>query len=119
MVSSFMSGEDEMKEVTSEAGVSLRFDEDGFLVEPGQWTEELAQQIANGNGVGELSDAHWAIIRQLRDHYLKSGALVPPSHACEVYNLDRQCVDDLFRNMRVAWRIAGLPNPGEEAKSYM
>ena len=89
------------------------------MADSGQWTRGLAQQLANQEGIGELSDAHWAVILQLRDHYLKSGALVPASHACEVYNLDRQCVEDLFRNMRVAWRIAGLPNPGEEAKSYM
>ncbi|OGT02191.1 MAG: hypothetical protein A2Z65_11770 [Gallionellales bacterium RIFCSPLOWO2_02_58_13] len=108
-----------MEEVANKAEVFLKFDEDGFLAEPGQWTGELAQQIANQEGVGELSDAHWAVILQLRDHYLKSGAIVPASHACEVNSLDKQCVDKLFRNMRVAWRIAGLPNPGEEAKSYM
>lgn len=106
-------------EVVNEVGVPLKFDEDGFLAEPKQWNEGLAQQIANQVGIGELSDAHWAVILQLRDHYLKSGALVPASHACEVSQLDPQCVEDLFRNMRVAWRIAGLPNPGEEAKSYM
>jgi hypothetical protein len=25
----------------------------------------------------------------------------------------------LFPNPREAWRVAGLPNPGEEAKTYL
>ncbi len=97
----------------------MKFDEDGFLADPAQWNEDMAQQIASQDGIGDLSDAHWAVILQLRGHYLKSGALLPPNLACHISHLDPQCIADLFRDMRQAWRIAGLPNPGEEAKSYM
>lgn len=99
--------------------VPLEFDEDGFLNNPAAWNKELAQQIAGADGVGSLGDLHWAVIDQLRDHYLNHGSLVPTSHVCRVNNLDPLCVAKTFRNMREAWRIAGLPNPGEEAKSYM
>jgi tRNA 2-thiouridine synthesizing protein E len=34
-------------------------------------------------------------------------------------HLGKYAVDRLFGGCREAWRIAGLPNPGEEAKSYM
>ncbi|HET7833974.1 MAG TPA: TusE/DsrC/DsvC family sulfur relay protein [Gallionella sp.] len=105
--------------ITTKDGTPAKFDEDGFLVDPAQWDQELAQQIASQDGVGKLSEAHWAIIRQLREHYLKSGALVPASHACHMNHQNLDCVDGLFHNQREAWRIAGLPNPGEEAKSYM
>ncbi len=97
----------------------LQFDDDGFLTDPEQWDGELAQHLANEDGVGDLSEAHWAVLLQLREHYLKSEALLPASHVCHVNHLDPECVVGLFRNMREAWRIAGLPNPGEEAKSYM
>jgi hypothetical protein len=33
--------------------------------------------------------------------------------------MDKRCVDKLFRNQREAWRIAGLPDPGEEARTCM
>lgn len=99
--------------------VPLEFDEDGFLNDPAAWNKELAQQIAGADGVGSLGGLHWAVIDQLRDHYLNHGSLVPASHVCRVNNLDPLCVAKTFRNMREAWRIAGLPNPGEEAKSYM
>jgi TusE/DsrC/DsvC family sulfur relay protein len=95
------------------------FDEDGFLKEPEIWSERLAQQIAENDGLGPLADAHWEVIACLREHYLKSGALMPPSHVCWVNHLGRYCVQDLFGSTREAWRVAGLPNPGEEAKAYM
>jgi dissimilatory sulfite reductase related protein len=98
---------------------SHKFDEDGFLYDPNYWNKALAQQLADEDRIGVLSDAHWAVIHQIRDHFLKKGALIPISHVCKVNKLDPQCVASLFRNMREAWRIAGLPNPGEEAKSYM
>jgi tRNA 2-thiouridine synthesizing protein E len=97
----------------------MEFDEDGFLNDPATWNKELAQQIAGNDGVGNLGALHWEVIGQLRDHYLNHGSLVPTRHVCRVSNLEPQCVSDLFRNMQEAWRIAGLPNPGEEAKSYM
>lgn len=96
-----------------------QFDADGFLIDPEKWNRGLAQQLAAADGVGMLSEAHWALIQQLRDHYFEHGALVPASHACRVEALDPACIPDLFHSMRHAWRIAGLPNPGEEAKNYM
>jgi len=95
------------------------FDGDGFLVDPLRWDKPLAEQIANADGIGQLTAAHWAIIQQLRDHFLAFGSIQPETHLCHVNALDPACASDLFRNMREAWRIAGLPNPGEEAKSYM
>jgi tRNA 2-thiouridine synthesizing protein E len=34
-------------------------------------------------------------------------------------HLGEHGVQRLFGGCREAWRIAGLPNPGEEAKNYM
>lgn len=94
------------------------FDEDGFLINPGNWSEELAQSIATGEGLGKLNDEQWAIIRFLRQNYL-NGGLPAVSHVCHVNRLDNDCIPDLFLSVKSAWRIAGLPNPGEEGKTYM
>jgi TusE/DsrC/DsvC family sulfur relay protein len=104
---------------TMKKSAPLKFDEDGFLADPVQWDRAVAQQLADRDGIGKLSDAHWAILLELREHYLKSHALLPASHVCHVNHMDPECVTGLFQNMREAWRVAGLPNPGEEAKSYM
>lgn len=95
-----------------------RFDGDGFLTDPGSWNEELARSLAVEEGIVELSDEHWAIIRFLRDKYL-NGGLPAVSHVCHVNNFESGCLPDLFQSVKSAWRIAGLPNPGEEAKAYM
>lgn len=94
------------------------FDRDGFLVDPASWDEELARQIAACDGMNELGEEHWAIIRFLREHYL-DGGLPAVSHVCRVNHFEPLCLPSLFHSVRAAWRIAGLPNPGEEAKSYM
>ena len=96
-----------------------RFDEDGFLLDPLSWTPDLASEIARHDGLPLLTHAHWDVIGYLRRHYLQFGTLPVMGHVCRVYHLDRHCVSDLFHGSREAWRVAGLPNPGEEAKAYM
>ena len=95
-----------------------QFDGDGFLIDPGSWNEELARRLAVDEGIAELSDEHWAIIHLLRDKYL-NGGLPAVSHVCHVNHFYSDCLPDLFLSVKSAWRIAGLPNPGEEAKAYM
>lgn len=106
-------------ESTMHNDVSPAFDGDGFLGDPAAWNEGLAEQIARADGIGALSDGHWLVINTLRQHYFQCGALTPVRHVCHTNRLERRCVEGLFRGMREAWRVAGLPNPGEEAKSYM
>ncbi len=94
------------------------FDEDGFLTDPGYWSEDLARDIAAEDGVGELGEGHWEIIRFLREHYL-AGGLPAIRHVCHANHFKHYCLSDLFVSVKAAWRIAGLPNPGEEARTYM
>jgi dissimilatory sulfite reductase related protein len=97
----------------------FEFDEDGFLLDPNTWNAELARELARADGIGELGDEHWKVLEELRKHYLRSGAIPAMQHVCKTNHLDPKCVHDLFHTTREAWRVAGLPNPGEEAKSYM
>jgi len=43
-------------------------DSEGYLVEPEQWDEEIAEQLAASEGVS-LSKEHWRIIGFMRDYY--------------------------------------------------
>jgi len=38
---------------------------------------------------------------------------------CRDAGVERERVNEMFGYCLNAWRIAGLPNPGEEAKSYL
>ena len=93
---------------------------EGFIRDPQMWNEDVAQSIALQDGLSQLTDDHWAVIRALRDHYLRFGTAPPVfRHICLVNHLDKHCIEKLFRSQREAWRIAGLPDPGEEARAYM
>jgi tRNA 2-thiouridine synthesizing protein E len=84
----------------------------------GPWSHEYAQEIALRDGIGPLSDEHWRVIDTLRNHFVQYGAMPPMRLACVVNHLDPHCVEQLFHNAREAWTVAGLPDPGEEARSY-
>ncbi len=48
--------------------------EEGFLVNPTDWTKELAAEIAQNEGIAELNGAHWKIIDFSRANAEDSGA---------------------------------------------
>jgi tRNA 2-thiouridine synthesizing protein E len=95
------------------------FDEDGFMLEPANWTEGTASMIAEIDGVGSLRTEHWRAIHFLRDRYLRLGAIPPVRNICRNSTLSKEEIKKLFGSCLEIWRIAGLPNPGEEARSYM
>jgi len=104
---------------TTVEDLRLLFDKDGFFIHPEQWDTALAQRIAHSEGMGELDDIQQGLLLTLRDEFQKFGAVTALSHICHLNDLDADCLHQLFRSPRQAWRIAGLPNPGEEAKAYL
>jgi TusE/DsrC/DsvC family sulfur relay protein len=95
------------------------FDEDGLIRDFTSWTEPLAEFLAQEAGINRLSEEHWKIIRAMREHYKRLGAAPAMHRVCHDAGIERQQVNKLFGYCLVAWRVAGLPNPGEEAKSYL
>ncbi len=49
-------------------GKQIEVDDDGYLVNLGDWCEELAGHLAQRDGV-MLTDAHWEVINFLRNYY--------------------------------------------------
>jgi tRNA 2-thiouridine synthesizing protein E len=95
------------------------FDDDGFLAESGKWTPDLARALAREAGISELTAKHWEVIYFVRLRYFSIGALPVMRLVCRAAGLDPNTAHHLFSSCRSLWRIAGLPNPGEEAKAYM
>ena len=95
------------------------FDEDGLVRDFSFWSEPLAEAIAQDVGIGSLTEAHWKIIRAMREHYGKLGVAPAMHRVCHDAGIERQQVNDLFGYCLIAWRIAGLPSPGEEGKAYL
>jgi TusE/DsrC/DsvC family sulfur relay protein len=99
--------------------IALQFDEDGFLINSEAWSRETAKLLAEMDGLGKLGPDHWSVIMYLREKHLEAGGLPVMSRICRIMHLGEHGVQRLFGSCREAWRIAGLPHPGEEAKSYM
>ena len=55
------------------ADAPVDFDAEGFLTNPEQWNEQIAEAIATENGILELTDRHWLVVRFMRKRYLESG----------------------------------------------
>jgi len=49
-------------------GKDIEVDEEGYLVNLGDWTEEIGAFLAQQDEL-ELTDAHWEIINFLREYY--------------------------------------------------
>lgn len=95
------------------------FDGDGYLIELSDWSEELAEQLAEHDGLPPLGERHWQVINHIRDHHERLGGLPSMRRVCRSTGLAKDEVGQLFGGCLEIWRIAGLPNPGEEARAYL
>jgi tRNA 2-thiouridine synthesizing protein E len=47
---------------TTFAGIEVEVNDDGFLLNPDQWTPEIAAEIARDAGIDPLTEQHWEVI---------------------------------------------------------
>lgn len=59
------------------AGVTVDLDGEGFMTDPGQWTREIAEEIARQNGIDPLTPRHWEVIEFCRKDNEEKGT--PPT----------------------------------------
>ena len=102
----------------SQSRIPADFDEDGFLIDTMVWTKVLAEQIAEFDGITPLTENHWKVIDHIRERFFRVGDVPALRLVCRATGLTQTEIRRLFGNCRAAWRIAGLPHPGEEAKAY-
>ncbi len=55
------------------AGVDVALNDEGFLEQPDQWTEDMAVEIARREGIDPLTPRHWQVINFMRDEYYAKG----------------------------------------------
>ena len=95
------------------ANRTVDVDAEGFLTDPLQWDEEVAEQIARDAGVPELGVRHWLVIRFMRDRYLQTGS------APSIRSLGKESgvpIKELYQLFpkgpaKLAARIGGIPKP--------
>jgi len=93
--------------------VKIEVDEDGFMEDPGVWTEDIAKALATTEGVDELTEEHWKLVRYLRDYYLKFGIAPMIRKLCKETGFPLKKVYELFPSgpAKGACKVAGLAKP--------
>ena len=94
-------------------------DDDGFLEDSGDWSEQIARRMAADLGLRELNDEHFRVIADIREHCLEHGSLCAMEFICDRVGMEKHCIRNLFGGPVEAWKIAGMPNPGLEVLTYM
>ena len=95
------------------AGSTVEVDSEGFLVDPQQWNEQMATEIASENGIEQLTDRHWQVINFMRKTYLESGSGPSIRSLGETSGVPIKELYELFPKgpAKLAAKIGGIPKP--------
>jgi len=97
----------------SYAGHDVTVNDEGFLADPSQWTEEMAPQIARSEGIAELTPRHWQVIRFMRAQYQAKGTGPTVRVLGKTSGVTVKELYQLFPKgpAKTAAKIAGIPKP--------
>jgi TusE/DsrC/DsvC family sulfur relay protein len=95
------------------AGTPVELDAEGFLVDAGQWNEQIAEEIAAGNGIEQLADRHWQVINFMRKSYLETGSAPSIRSLGKTSGVPIKELYELFPKgpAKLAAKIGGIPKP--------
>ncbi|MGE3162724.1 MAG: TusE/DsrC/DsvC family sulfur relay protein [Burkholderiales bacterium] len=97
----------------------MTFDEEGYLVDPADWNDSVAEALARKEGIA-LTDAHWTVLRFMRqyydEHHIAPDARHVMKHLAEYRGPGQADRNDLFRlfpygYVKQACKIAGMRRP--------
>ena len=95
---------------------SFRTDGEGYLIDPDDWTEEIAGVFAEREGI-QLTDEHWEVVRFMRayweEHRIAPDARFVIRHLKETRQAPRDRLFELFPYgyVQQACKIAGMMRP--------
>jgi len=96
-----------------------RLDDEGYLVDPEQWSEALARDIASREGL-TLGDEHWKVIAFMRayfaDRQVAPDARFVVKHLAEQMGYGSEARSRLFQlfpygYVKQACKVAGMKRP--------
>ncbi|TSA14640.1 TusE/DsrC/DsvC family sulfur relay protein [bacterium] len=94
-------------------GRVFEVDGDGFLSDPHLWNEDVARLIAQHDGITEMNEKHWAIVKFIRQNWEEKGLAPMIRSICQTTGIKLREIYQLFPlgPARGACRVAGLPKP--------
>ncbi len=103
-----------MTTAVKRAGYSPQVNEEGFMLRPEEWDEDVARLLARtAEGIEELTGEHWAVVRFIREHYLAHRRAPMVRAVCRTTGLHLRRIYQLFPGgpAKGACKVAGLPRP--------
>jgi tRNA 2-thiouridine synthesizing protein E len=95
-------------------GKIFELNEEGFLANPDEWNEEIAAALAKAEEeIDELTEAHWAVIKYIRQYYVENNLAPMVRAVCKTTGFPLKYIYELFPSgpAKGACKVAGLPKP--------
>ena len=92
----------------------LEVNEDGFLVHPEEWDQEVAVSLArHEEGIESMTEEHWAVVNLIRNYFLEKNLAPMVRAICKITGLPLRRIYELFPSgpAKGACKVAGLPKP--------
>jgi tRNA 2-thiouridine synthesizing protein E len=95
-------------------GKKYEVNEEGFLTHPEEWNKEVAAALAKEEeGIGEMTEAHWAVVNYIRLYFLENNLAPLVRKICKTTGFQLKTIYELFPSgpAKGACKVAGLPKP--------
>lgn len=93
------------------AGKEVDINEDGYLTDSSQWSEDVAKELAKEEGI-ELTEDHMKVLKYLREKY-EAGEQLTIRKVGKSGIVDIKGLYKLFPGgpLKISSRLAGIPKP--------
>ena len=98
---------------TTMAGREIHVDDEGFMTDPSEWSEDLAEVLAGNVGIEGLGEGHWKVLRFLREDYEAQGETPGLRRITTAIGVPTKELFQLFPQKpgkKMAY-VAGVPKP--------
>jgi len=92
----------------------IKLNEEGFMLKPEEWNEEIAQALAKAEeGLENLTEDHWIVINYIREYFLEKNLAPMVRKVCKNTGFPLKYIFELFPSgpAKGACKLAGLPKP--------
>ena len=95
------------------AGTTVERNEEGFFTNPEQWTEAMAPELAKAEGIDDLTENHWRVIRFMRTEFFEKGTGPTVRMLGKASGVSVKELYQLFPKgpAKIAAKVAGIPKP--------
>ena len=93
--------------------IKISVDEDGFMVNPEEWSERIALALASTENIEVMTDEHWKAVNFLRDYFSHYGIAPMVNKFCTETGFSLKKIYELFPSgpAKGACKVAGLEKP--------